>query len=380
MTPFRDAFARFARETASTPEGVARVRQRLAAVERDEEICRVLLHQLPAVPPGAESRVRRRLEESLHRPARGRVHPAWAGGLLAAAAAAAVAVAVLRPDVPEATVAMALVSEATPSEVLPTSDVHLVFQGHGTVGGTEKRPRVLWETGTLEVDVTPHQGIDLTVETREAEVRVLGTAFTVTRDALGTAVEVHRGRVAVACAAGQAAELGPGEHQSCLPVTPAGLLARVLALRDQGASADLVLATTDLALGQNPETAALRGELLLQRIQALVELEREAEALDEIRRFLDSGTELRRPELHALAARLAQQTGGCEAAQPHLEALLQETTHPAAAVQLADCIRDVAPDRARALLEAALDGGLPSEQEAAVRLRLERLGSGGSAR
>lgn len=142
-----------------------------------------------------------------------------------------------------------------------TSAVQLQYAGTGTVSGTERAPRIRWEVGELRVEVNP--GIALSVETDEGLVTVLGTIFTVVRDARGTTVSVERGRVSVSCADHV---LEPGMSATCLPRRPAGLLARARALRaDRPGALDAV--TRGLALAKPGDP--IRGELLALQVQLL---------------------------------------------------------------------------------------------------------------
>ncbi|MFH1463350.1 MAG: FecR domain-containing protein, partial [Pseudomonadota bacterium] len=129
-------------------------------------------------------------------------------------AAAAVTLVLALPDPMAEPVRAALVPSADLQSLSPSPEVALAYQGAGQLEGTRQAPRIQWESGTVHVEVEPDQGIQLSLVTREAEVQVVGTAFSVTRDALGSRVEVDHGRVRVTCVGGDATPAGrrPDRH------------------------------------------------------------------------------------------------------------------------------------------------------------------------
>ncbi|MFZ5481409.1 MAG: hypothetical protein ACOZNI_31905, partial [Myxococcota bacterium] len=179
--------------------------------------------------------------------------------------------------------------------------VRLDWDGKGHAGGTVRDLHVAWEVGTLAVDLDPGSA-DLEVVTDEASVRVVGTVFTVTRDALGTTVAVQQGKVAVACA-GQAPFTLTGEA-SCPPTRAAGMLGRARRLLVTGAPTGEVLAAVDRGLALAEAGDPVRGELVALRIEALVGASRFDEALAAAEAYLASGETARRDEVAALAERL----------------------------------------------------------------------------
>jgi ferric-dicitrate binding protein FerR (iron transport regulator) len=370
MKPFRDILSRFRRETQPSERAVARVKHRIGDPVSDQQISRSLLQQLPGVDPHAPARVRARL--AARQPAR--TYRAWAaGGVVLAAAAAGLTVVVILPDPGLAPVQAQLEAADQPVELAPSPEVALAYTGTGSLEGTRQAPRIAWEAGTVHVDVEPHQGIQLVVATAEAQVEVVGTAFDVTRDALGTQVLVEHGRVRVTCHDGVATLLGAGEHTTCLPTTAHGMLARARALQDQGASQDLLLTTASVALERHPEPSLVNNELQLVRIEALYSLGRESHALERAGAYLDSDAELRRDGVLTLATRLAWSTGGCDAASPWLEQLAVAKPSVPDLVKLAECQAALDPVAARGTLEQAraLD---PSPRWAeAIELRIQAL-------
>lgn len=197
-----------------------------------------------------------------------------------------------------------------------TSDVRVVAEGSGVVNGPVDAPTITWTDGRLAVEVTPERGVHLAVETEEAHVAVIGTGFVVTRDTLGTRVEVEHGVVEVRCGEGQPSRLHAGDETTCLPVTPARRLGRVLTLRDRGTDTRTLLAELDAA--QVPTGDPIRAELAFVRIGALIEAGRnddaEAAAADALR---DPGA--RAADLHRVLAQLRAAAGDCAGARPHVE-------------------------------------------------------------
>ena len=360
MKPFLEILRRFLRETEPSPFAVRRVRRRIAPGEPDPVAIRALLHTLPEPSLGAATRVRARLAQPVHTPSR--LAPAL--GIAAVAAAAAVALVFgLRTTEPEP-LALALSSDREWIRSEPAPNVSLGFQGTGRITGDEQSPRVVWESGTLDVQVEPDQGVNLVVETREAEVRVVGTAFAVTRDVLGTRVVVDHGRVAVRCLGSGESILSARDDHTCLPTTVGGLLNRAGALHDQGAPATQLLETADAGLALDAPDA-MRIEFATERVKALHSLGRDAEALGEAERYLASGVADpgRQSQLRSLAAEMAWNTGGCPTALPHLARLAEEPEpRVAILVQLSDCLADTDGDGARAALERALAIAGPDDQ------------------
>ena len=211
-----------------------------------------------------------------------------------------------------------------------------------------------WEAGTLRAEVEPHTGTGLSVLTEEARVDVVGTVFSVRRDALGVTTWVERGRVAVACTEGWAGELEPddGPH-TCLPVRPALLLGRADALLDAGAPSEEVLEALDLGLERAAEGSAVMGELLARRLEVLGSTERIDEALADADAYLALGGS-RAIEVRRFAGWLALAQRGCEVALPYLEPL-SGAGEPQDRILLAECLVSTEPGRARALLRGALE-------------------------
>jgi len=281
-----------------------------------------LLSALPGPLPGAELRVRHAVRTSLATPRPGWRRVAVGVGTLGALAAAAVAVVALwpSPPAPPTPVTLALQSpDGWRSESID-ADVSLSFSGNGEVAGTTRAPRIDWERGTLNVEVVPNKGVDLSVATREAQVRVIGTGFTVTRDALGTHVAVLHGKVAVTCTTGESGLFEAGASQTCLPTSPAALLGRARALEGRGAPATEVLATLDRALSA-AASGPVAEELQVRRIEALAAADRPGEALSAARAYLASAAELRRIEVLRMAATLSWSAGGCDRARADLASL-----------------------------------------------------------
>ena len=82
------------------------------------------------------------------------------------------------------------------------------------LGGTSG-PDVEIASGGIEVAIARHLSTPFTVVTPGATATVLGTAFRVQTDAVGTTLEVQRGRVRLAGHSGQPVEVEPGQGSQC---------------------------------------------------------------------------------------------------------------------------------------------------------------------
>ncbi len=227
-------------------------------------------------------RVRARLEGSLREAPKSAVWGPLAGGLgLGGAVAALMLVLLVDFGPPELSGELMAEAGRTVTEA-PVEGLTLHFDGHGTLAGDAAAPRIVWTAGSLHVDVDPDAGLAVRVTTGEATVSVIGTAFDVTRSALGTRVAVDRGRVAVSCKRGEDGDLEAGQSTFCLPPTAAGMLARARALQDKAAPTPQILGAVDDGLGRDP-TPPVREELRVVKIEALRDAGRTAEALIEAR-------------------------------------------------------------------------------------------------
>lgn len=287
---------------------------------RDDARARRLLAGLPPAAPGAVARVRARVQaEARPRPSAGRLVAVATITSLAAGLGLFLTGRALEPA-PKPPVAVAAALETTGGWVVhgAVPNVSLSYQGTGAIEGTSDAPRIRWETGTLNVDVTSGRGIQLAVETREAVVRVVGTGFTVDRDALGTRVDVRHGRVEVDCGEELTRVLDAGDTVTCLPRSAAGLLGRARALQAEGAAPAAVLEAIERGLALADGPAAVRDELTASRIRVLFDLGRNAEVLDAARSYLGSGAATRKGDVETLAANAAIALGGCATAAPWL--------------------------------------------------------------
>ncbi len=303
---------RFAEATEPSAAQVGRLRRRLG-VEPDAALSREILSRLPEPAPGADARVRARLD----RPAPTLRLP-LAGLLLAAGLAAWF----LR-EPPETPVLLSLEGEA--SAVAVGEHVRLVATGTGTAGGTDRRPRLRWDRGRLDVDVDHGEGIDLRVETAEAVVRVVGTAFTVRRDILGTGVDVVHGVVEVTCAGALPRRVKTGDTATCWPTRPAGLLGRARALQAAKAPPVDVLSTLD-AVDARDADPIVTGEVLALRFDMLRALGRDDEALAAARDYRFGGYTERATEIAAAAVALELTRGDCRAASAWADVLDSDAT------------------------------------------------------
>jgi hypothetical protein len=143
---------------------------------------------------------------------------------------------------------------------------------------------------------------------------VVGTAFDVRRDALGTRVDVARGQVSVTCRGGAEVILTAAQAHTCLPNTAAGLLGRARALSERGRSSHIAIEALDLALTLRP-TAVERREIQALHVQLLVAEARLAEARALALEALEDSSSHRRSELVRISADLTAQLEGCDAAR-----------------------------------------------------------------
>lgn len=195
------------------------------------------------------------------------------------------------------------------------ADVQLFPKGEGSYSGGDGQPRIQWESGTLRVEVAPNRGVDLEVETPDAVARVVGTGFTVLRDAHGTRVEVLHGTVHTLCRDGREARLGVGESLECLPTTSGGMLAHARALEAEGAPDDVVLAALEAGLRLEPDGGVIRPELAARRISVLARSGRTNEAAAAAEAWLAGPDTVRREQIRTLALELAVQAGDCDRAR-----------------------------------------------------------------
>ncbi len=186
------------------------------------------------------------------------------------------------------------------------------------MSGSQSAPRIDWQRGTLNVEVTPDRGLDVRIQTREANIQVVGTGFTVTRDALGTAVEVRHGVVETSCADEAPVSLRQGDEITCLPSSAAGLLGRARALREAGADASLIAASLDRGLGLATLADPIGAELGAMKVEVLAASGDDLAALDAARALIAAGGGSRRADVLRFAAELARSEGGCAAAAPWL--------------------------------------------------------------
>lgn len=301
----RDQWRAWREATEPSPQARARLRLRLLALGVLSGPPSPVPALLPLPGEGAVERVKRRIRgvgdtEAVAAPRR-LPRVALALALLAAL--------VLLWALPRTRSLDAVLESETWEDLRPSDEVALRYEGAGRLAGTDRDPVVEWDRGTLQVQVEPGQGVGLVVRTREARVRVVGTAFTVARDARGSTVAVDRGTVQVRCGAPPSSEggdmqdqdpaeersLGAGESWTCPPVSPAGWLARCRALQGEGADPALVLDLADRALARTPDGHPARGEIQVVRIESLVALGRLPEAREEARIYL-SGPQPTRAE------------------------------------------------------------------------------------
>lgn len=256
-----------------------------SAIERERVLRRVAaslarpaaLDHAPVPARGAESRILARLGARKARHIR-----SWrpAGGLLAAAASL-----FLLKTMPAPLFDLDLSGS---SRVRLSPEVQLDVDGTGRVTGTRFQPVLAWQIGRLQVEVEPQRSVELSVETREARVEVVGTGFTVTRDVRGTVVAVTHGRVRVTCAGGTPTLLEAPEQVECRPASAAGLLARAQADRAGDGAPTTILLDVRAGLA-TAGPAAVHQELRALLVQLLMDTGNRAEALAVATEYLERG-------------------------------------------------------------------------------------------
>ncbi len=309
---------------------------------------------------GAEDMDRARARWRASGPERRRELRLWRSpgrlGLAAAALAAAAALYVpIAPVGVDPGTPVVLSGEAVELEL--REGVHISGAGEAVLSGGRGDRRVALEGGSLHFEVTPDAGLSLEVETAEGRVAVVGTVFDVSRDALGTAVAVERGVVQVDCEGGEAHLLRAGERAVCRSAL--GYLERGKAA---GGDPEAVLEAIAGAASL-PATPAVRAALDALRLSALGRAGRHAEVLAGARAWLADGERVAAyPEesaaLRRLAARSADQLGGCEEAMPWLESLRGGGAEGVDLYRYGVCLSQSDPVAARAALEDALELGL----------------------
>ncbi len=252
--------------------------------------------------------------------------------------------------------------------------VRISGAGEAVLSGERGARRVALEGGALHFEVRPDAGLSLEVATAEGQVAVVGTVFDVSRDVLGTAVAVSRGAVRVACEGGEEHLLHAGERARCRSAR--GYLERGKEVAAAGGGPEAVLAATEGAASL-PAEPAVRAALDALRLSALGRAGRHAEALTGARAWLADGERVAAyPEesaaLRRLAARSADQLGGCALAMPWLETLRGAGAEGVDMYRYGVCLSRSDPVAARAALEEALELGLDPALAARVRELLGR--------
>lgn len=359
----------FERAHEPTRHAEERLQRAIRTKVPDGRASRALLSQLEPPDALAEQRTVARIVDIPSAEPRRRAMP-WgltAGRLaLAGAGVAGLAIAlVFAPSdgTPEA-LDTPLAQQSEPTDLAPLPGVRLAYQGgYGELGGTTRSPEIEWISGELAVEVEPNRGIQLSVQTQEATVRVVGTAFTVNRQDAHTVVAVQHGKVEVRCADGQLILLTADMQHACESTSPTRLAFRAGHLRAEGAPLEQVLEVIERGLSLTTEGEAAWSHLQALWMVTVRDLGRQAEAREAAIAYLEAGHERRREEILRLALDASEDP--CPLALSHGEHLDAETAHPADWVTLADCLADSNPDRARSLLERALDAPQLAPQERA---------------
>ena len=300
-----------------------------------------------------------RLEERVLRSMRvpARRSPPWgalAGAALAAAALVVAGVA-LRGSQPAAPVAVAL--NGGPVQVAQGIEAEVEGRGHATTEG--EHTVVAWEEGEVTVEMEGAPGRSLTIETAEAQVRVVGTRLSVERRPFGTRVSVAHGRVETECVGlPERHTLEAGDEVLCLRHAAAGI-GYVLLLESDGAPPLRRLQVIERALDYPASVAETRTLLRESQIEALTELGRHTAAVDVASRLPAAARE--QTMLDEAAKAMAR--GDCASAEPWLNALA-ESGHPTGALLHVQCLARHDVERARQVLHTIERERLtPAQQE-----------------
>ena len=346
----------FLRDTQASEEAVERVMRRLGQTQDREIDLKTLLAQLPAPSPHAAQRIRNRL---LLGPDRSQARPRlWIAGAVAASLllvwrfsdrsvsetgtdpgivtvqetpVASLEAGTVQTEAEAAPMALAM--DLVNSEALdftPVPGLTLQVQGTGRLEGSHASPTVQWTSGVLDLEVDPEADLEVSVHTSDGRVTVLGTVFRVERSPLGTAVNLHRGTVQIDCADGMTHSLVGEGSAVCLPATGPGMLGRAHALHGDSIA---VLGALERGhrLASDP---AIVAELWALQVETLGDLERNSEALEAARSYLEIGGP-RELEISRTAAVLALLEEDCPGAIPFLERIAP--TQPDAARYLDEC-------------------------------------------
>jgi ferric-dicitrate binding protein FerR (iron transport regulator) len=275
---------------------VARLEARIRAQATEQRGLKVLLNQLEAPPPVALSRLEARLSATIAvRRRRAGLVRRWTPAGVAVAALALV-VGLSWSPAPSPVSAGTLPLDGI-SQLQPLDEVVLDYGGLGEATWDGKVVRIDWEEGTLTSSVTPKQGIDLSVHTREAVVSVVGTAFTVTRDADGSHVSVEHGVVAVDCEGSDSVTLRVGEAHTCGPVSAGQWLVQIDRLFASASASERIRTSIRRGIRYSVDGDPLRGELLAREVQLLLRDGDRSEAAAVARQYLDEGYTVRAQQL-----------------------------------------------------------------------------------
>jgi hypothetical protein len=308
------------------------------------------LAKLPEVDTTAHQRIWGRFQETRA------TEPTYGSKLAWALPVAALAAAVALVAIPQAQTVRSAVALGDMATHSWSDQVNFEVEGRGTVSGTDRNVEVQWELGTLYTEVEPNSGTTLSIITEESVVKVIGTKFSVHRDALGATTSVDHGRVLVACADGWSGEIGADDPpHTCLPIRPGALLRRADALSENGESPRKILTTLDRGIALSQPGSVWSGELLARRMATHAELGLVSDALADADAYLHTAQPIRASQIRRDAAWLALRELDCEAALPYLRAL-EATGNDLDRVLLAECLVTSDPDTARSLATSALKG------------------------
>jgi hypothetical protein len=305
------------RETRAPDEAVDALHDRL---RRGELASHAPLTELDGIGSASEDRVEA-LRRRVQAPAPRRIR--WA--LPAFAAVSAVAAVMLWPEAPSTEpvdVPLAVASpieepepeglsgsvvaellESTGSTTLP-NHISVDWEGTGQLHSEGPDSDIIWTSGRVRLEVPPGAGLSVAVRTPDARVDVVGTVFSVVRDAEGTHTTVERGKVRVTCAGEEPLFVTPGEGATCQRKRASQMLAAARRLEARGATIPTILDVLNAALLDPTAPAPIRQELLFQSAVWLERSEDVAGARQRLHECVALGDGLRAPDAEAMLVRL----------------------------------------------------------------------------
>lgn len=240
--------------------------------------------------------------------------------------------------------------------------------GQGEISGKDNQLTIAWNIGQISVEVEPEKGVNLSIQTPDALVNVIGTKFTVDCSEKGTALSVEQGKVEFICHNLESNSIASKQSDICYKSAGTALV-QARDFLDEGL-ATLAIEATNKGLSLEPGEA-VKEELNAVKILAFSSIDEE-QALPLAKSYLQSKSQLRRDEILSITSRLALKYEGCAEAEPFLqEYATLPSASPVALVKLSDCLIELKKPGSLDLLERALQSHLTPEEQADIIRRIE---------